>query len=130
MRPRTRIWRPQFDILEDRLTPSTFVVENLADAGDGSLRAAILAAEANPGADVIRFAGQVRGTITLTTGELDVRSDLAMRPDVRRDDRDPCSHRLDESRRQPLGQGGHDELVQHEVEMEPGAARRSPDSWC
>jgi hypothetical protein len=50
----------------------------VADSGDGSLRAAILAAEANPGADVIQFARQVRGTITLTTGELDIRGDLTI----------------------------------------------------
>jgi hypothetical protein len=64
--------------LEDRTVPSTFTVLNLADGGDGSLRAAILSAEANPGADVIRFASQVHGTITLTTGELDIRSDLTI----------------------------------------------------
>jgi hypothetical protein len=50
----------------------------VADSGDGSLRAAISAAEANPGADVIQFASQVHGTITLTAGELDIRSDLVI----------------------------------------------------
>jgi hypothetical protein len=64
--------------LEDRTVPSTFTVLNLADGGDGSLRAAILGAETSPGADVIQFARQVRGTITLTTGELDIRSDLTI----------------------------------------------------
>src|SRR5262249_39379703 len=51
---------------------------NVADGGDGSLRAAIQAAEANPGADVIQFAREVHGTITLTTGELAIRSDLTI----------------------------------------------------
>ena len=64
--------------LEDRTVPSTFTVLNLADAGDGSLRAAVLAAEANPGPDAIQFAHHVHGTVTLTTGELDVRSDLTI----------------------------------------------------
>ncbi len=64
--------------LEDRTVPSTFTVLNTADSGDGSLRAAILGAEANPGADVIQFANKVHGTITLTTGELDIRSDLTI----------------------------------------------------
>src|SRR5262245_12819801 len=66
------------ETLEDRTVPSTFTVLNVADSGDGSLRAAIQAAEANPGADVIQFASRVHGTITLTTGELDVRSDLTI----------------------------------------------------
>ena len=47
---------------------SNFTVTNLNDNGSGSLRQAILDANANPGADVITFS--VTGTITLTTGEL------------------------------------------------------------
>ena len=43
------------EALEDRLVPSTFTVQNLADSGPGSLRQAILDANANPGADAIRF---------------------------------------------------------------------------
>lgn len=57
--------------LEDRTVPSSFTVQNLADSGAGSLRQAILDANANPGADLIRFAAAARdGTITLTTGQL------------------------------------------------------------
>ena len=41
--------------LEDRTVPSTFTVQNLADSGTGSLRQAILDANAHPGTDVIRF---------------------------------------------------------------------------
>ena len=59
------------ELLEDRTVPSTFTVHNLADGGDGSLRAAITDANANPGVDLIRFAPSARvGTIALTSGEL------------------------------------------------------------
>ena len=56
--------------LEDRAVPAVFVVQTLADAGAGSLRQAVLDANATPGADVIRFTTAVRGTVTLTSGEL------------------------------------------------------------
>src|SRR5262245_16255603 len=78
MGTRTRASRPYLEILEDRCVPSTFTVLNLADSGDGSLRAAILSAQTNPGADVIQFAPQVGGTITLTTGELLISTDLTI----------------------------------------------------
>ena len=52
--------------LEDRIVLSTFAVSNLADSGLGSLRAAITAANTQPGTDVIGFAPGLRGTITLT----------------------------------------------------------------
>src|SRR5262245_39596311 len=58
------------EVLEDRCLPSTFTVLNLNDSGLDSLRAAIFAANANPGADEIDFA--TTGTIVLTTGQLDV----------------------------------------------------------
>src|SRR5262249_4880769 len=66
------------ETLEDRTVPSTFTVLNVADSGDGSLRAAILGAEASPAADVTAFARQIHGTIMLTTGELDIRGDLTI----------------------------------------------------
>ena len=50
-------------------------VRNLADTGPGSLRAAVLAANENPGADVIRFAPRLTGTIALQS-ELSVTDDL------------------------------------------------------
>src|SRR5947209_8218851 len=56
--------------LEDRWTPAAFTVSNLADAGSGSLRDAILAANANPGPDTVTIG--VTGTIALSTGELAV----------------------------------------------------------
>ena len=37
-------------LLEDRTVPSTFTVLNLADSGEGSLRQAVLDANAHPGA--------------------------------------------------------------------------------
>jgi predicted outer membrane repeat protein len=59
-------------VLDDRTLPSTFTVLNLADSGPGSLRAAIDVANANPGADIVRFAPALKGTITFTTGELSI----------------------------------------------------------
>jgi hypothetical protein len=63
-------------MLEDRSLPSTFTVTNLLDSGPGSLRAAVTAANTNPGADVINFA--VTGTIALTSGELDITDSLTI----------------------------------------------------
>jgi len=57
-----------FEALEDRTVPSTFSVLNLDNGGAGSLRQALLDANANPGADTIQF--DVTGTIQLTTGAL------------------------------------------------------------
>jgi hypothetical protein len=48
-------WRPTLEALEDRLVLSTFIVNNTNDSGAGSLRQAILDANAAPGADVITF---------------------------------------------------------------------------
>ncbi|WP_439623768.1 beta strand repeat-containing protein [Gemmata sp.] len=50
--------------LGDRSVPAVFTVSTLADAGAGSLRQAIVNANATPGADTIRFG--VAGTIELT----------------------------------------------------------------
>jgi hypothetical protein len=58
------------EVLDDRCLPSTFTVTNLLDSGAGSLRAAVVAANANPGADSIDFA--TTGTGTLTSGKLDI----------------------------------------------------------
>jgi hypothetical protein len=73
---RPRSFRPHLDILEDRTLPSTFTVTNLLDSGPGSLRAAVAAANANPGADVINVA--TTGTIALTSGELDITDSLTI----------------------------------------------------
>lgn len=72
--------------LEDRAVPSTFSVNNLADSGPGSLRAAIADANANPGADLIHFAPAAQdGTIALTGGQLSITDDLQIDgPDAER----------------------------------------------
>jgi hypothetical protein len=49
--------------LDDRVVPTTFPVTTTADAGAGSLRQAILDANANPGPDTIAFAGS--GVMTI-----------------------------------------------------------------
>jgi hypothetical protein len=46
---------------------ATYQVTSTADSGSGSLRDAILAANANPGADTITFAPSVTGTIALAS---------------------------------------------------------------
>src|SRR5262245_31699569 len=60
LRDRTRRPRatahPVVEVLEDRCTPSTFVVTTTDDSGAGSLRAAILQANAAAGPDRIAFA--------------------------------------------------------------------------
>lgn len=61
--------------LERRITPTTFTVMNTNDAGSGSLRQAVLDANAAAGADSIEFDGMAFAamqTITLTTGEMKV----------------------------------------------------------
>jgi hypothetical protein len=57
---------------------ATFMVTNTNDSGPGSLRQAIIDANANPGADTIVFSTQVRGTITLTSARLLVTDPLTI----------------------------------------------------
>jgi hypothetical protein len=52
---RRSFFRPVVELLEDRVTPSTFLVVNTNDTGPGSFRQAIIDANANPGADSIQF---------------------------------------------------------------------------
>jgi hypothetical protein len=59
-------------------TPSTFTVKNLHDSGPGSLRQAVLDANAHPGADTIRFAPSLHGTIALTSGQLAITTPLVI----------------------------------------------------
>jgi predicted outer membrane repeat protein len=70
--------RPEVETLEDRCVPATFTVTNTSDANPGSLRAAVLAANARAGADIIQFAPQFNGTITLLTGEIDITDDVTI----------------------------------------------------
>ena len=53
------------EALEDRLVPSTFWVTNTLDSGPGSLRQAILGANAHPGRDAINFAIPGAGVHTI-----------------------------------------------------------------
>src|SRR5262245_18326504 len=77
-RPRRLGFTPRLEALEDRTVPSTFLVENLADSGPGSLRQAVQDANDQPGADRIFFTGQAHGTI-IPGGPLDVTDDLEIR---------------------------------------------------
>ena len=61
---------PSLEVLEGRTLPSVLTVLNNADSGPGSLRQAILTANADPSPDTITFADGLQGTITLTSGEL------------------------------------------------------------
>src|SRR5438093_924204 len=56
--PRRRARRahtPRLEALEDRTAPAVFTVSNVNDSGPGSLRQAILDADAGPGGDTIAF---------------------------------------------------------------------------
>src|SRR5262249_45265183 len=66
------------EVLEDRCLPSTYTVMNLADHGPGSLRQAVLDANAHPGADTIRFAPGLHGPLALTGGELNITDSLTI----------------------------------------------------
>src|SRR5262245_38996289 len=71
---------PRLEALEGRTVPSTFLVENLADSGPGSLRQAVLDANsaAYPGADVINFADGLQGTIALGGVPLSITDQLTI----------------------------------------------------
>src|SRR5262249_58718979 len=70
---RTFSHRLLLERLEDRTVPTT--VTNLLDAGPGSLRQAILD---TPAGGVVDFQPGLRGTITLTSGELAITRDLTL----------------------------------------------------
>ena len=78
-RPRRRLRAVSpFESLEGRTLLSAFTVQNLADAGEGSLRQAVLDANASFGADTIGFADGLLGTIALTGGELNITDHLTI----------------------------------------------------
>lgn len=52
------------------------MVRNLTDAAPGSLRAAVSSANETPGPDVIRFKKRLRGTIKLTSGQIEITDQL------------------------------------------------------
>ncbi|MFZ4789744.1 MAG: beta strand repeat-containing protein, partial [Candidatus Competibacteraceae bacterium] len=57
---------------------TTFTVTTLNDSGAGSLRQAVLDANAAPDANTITFQNGLTGTITLTTGELTITAPLTI----------------------------------------------------
>jgi hypothetical protein len=65
-------FRPRLESLETRLTPTTFTVSSLADSGDGSLRAAITSANAEPLTAQNEIDFSIAGVIKLTSGPLPV----------------------------------------------------------
>src|SRR5947209_7264559 len=54
-RPRRRARRPGLEALEGRLAPAVYAVTTTNDSGAGSLRQAILSANAHAGTDSIAF---------------------------------------------------------------------------
>ncbi len=64
--------------LEQRIVFNNYWVTNLADSGSGSLRAAIEAANTNPGMDTIRFNNSLQGTISLDS-QLEISDSLNIR---------------------------------------------------
>jgi probable HAF family extracellular repeat protein len=65
--------RPYLEVFETRCVPST--VTNLDDAGNGSLRQAIID---TPAGGIVDFQSGLSGTITLTSGELGIGRDLTI----------------------------------------------------
>src|SRR6516164_8138622 len=63
---RRRPFVPRLELLESRFVLTTFPVTNTADSGPGSLRQAILDANANPGLDTIAFNISGSGVQTIT----------------------------------------------------------------
>ncbi len=57
---------------------ATYTVTNTNDAGPGSLRQAVLDANANPGPDEILFDSSVSGTVGLSSGALDIDDSLVV----------------------------------------------------
>ncbi len=74
----TMLNRAMFEGLEARRFLAAFSVTNTNNAGSGSLRQAVLDANASAGADVIEFAGGLTGTIALSGGELLVSESLSI----------------------------------------------------
>ncbi|MCA9053827.1 MAG: hypothetical protein KDA75_08315, partial [Planctomycetaceae bacterium] len=70
--------RLTFERLEDRLLLATFTVTSLSNGGAGSLRVAIVEANANAGHDTIDFQGTASEGTILLLSEIDVTDDLTI----------------------------------------------------
>ena len=66
------------EALEGRVVPATIAVATTADAGPGSLRAAIQQADADPGPDTITFAPGLAGTIVLASAMPDLSNSMTL----------------------------------------------------
>jgi hypothetical protein len=67
---------PRIEGLEERMVLSTITVTNNADSGPGSLRDAIAGASSG---DIVNFSPALAGkTITLTSGEIDIETNLSI----------------------------------------------------
>jgi hypothetical protein len=80
---RSRSTRPSLDALEDRLTPSTFLVTNALDPAGllirGSLRWAIVKANRSPSRNpIVEITASVGSSITLRAGELRISNGLTI----------------------------------------------------
>jgi hypothetical protein len=78
VRPSHRFFHPRLEPLEDRRVPSLFTVTNTEDSGSGSLRQAVLDANAHAGPNLIIFSSDVSGTIALTSGPLSFTGELVI----------------------------------------------------
>src|SRR5260370_11636643 len=79
-------FRPRLEALEDRTVPSTFNVTTTLDGVAGSLRQAVIAANAHPGADTIVLPAATykltlagAGEDLAATGDLDITGDLKIK---------------------------------------------------
>lgn len=74
------LFRPRLTRLESHVMPSVFTVTNTNDNGSGSLRQAVLDANAASGADTVTFSSLFNApqSMTLTTGEILINGQLAI----------------------------------------------------
>src|SRR4051812_48488629 len=79
-RPTTRSFRPWLEGLDDRLVPAHIglMVNSLADSGAGTLRAAILSADAGSPSDKFTIGFGVTGTIDLQSPLPDLNNSIAI----------------------------------------------------
>src|SRR5262245_35531669 len=76
--PSPRNYVSAIELLEPRIAPATILVTTLDDSGEGSLRQAIHDSHDTPDVDIIKFAPDLAGTITLTT-EITIKDDVIIK---------------------------------------------------